>query len=930
MKTISCRFTAALAVFVVAPVILADEEEKPITPEEAKLGRPVEFERDVYPILQANCIACHNLAKSESDLNLEDTAAIMKGGSAGPSIVPGKPDESYLYQVAARMEEPAMPPWPNEVQAKKLTPKQLGVLRQWILEGAKAGGVTSAANMKWQAINPELNAIYAVDTGPFGRFVAAGRAGNVTIYDLLNQDRKTSLLDPALAELKSPAQTAHRDYVHAAAFHPNGQMLATSGFQNIKLWQRDTAFIQPIAAPANTIRMAVSADGSLAALQQADGNVRIVDTANSQVVGQVGGQDPAAVTLLGLHGAENQWISTSGADGSVRLLNRADGAELAVSDALGVKAVAAAWIEGGAKLVVLQEDGTLRPLTLVAAEKKLNLADAIKSDKGAIKQITVSATSLLCRTEGNIVELRKLDNLQPSAAITAAGPVASASISPNGTNVVTVTADGQAQLWLAAGAKAVAALNADLNAARHLADRTADKAVRDARVTVVKNQVTEDEKRVKEQQDSTKKAEEELKKATDAVAAAKKKLGEETPKVAAAKKASDEKPEDAGLKKKLEDATKAEQAARDGVTNAENTLKSAQKGKELAEQAVKRAEAKVAERKKLLASVEAEAKVAAEAHTAADAAAKQTIKTTFAGFVSNTLAATLDSNGTLRLWNVADGAAVDLLPGTLPEAAKPVTVASASGALLVQQADGKVSRAAAFPAWKLVRTLGPQGKDKPSVFKDRVLALAFSPDGSQLAAGGGEASRSGELTLWNVADGKLVRSFENAHSDTVYGVDFSKDGKLLASAAADKFVKVFDLATGAHVRSYEGHTHHVMDVSFKGDGTQLVSAGADNAIKVWNAETGEQARTISTYSKQVTSLSFIGMQDEFISCSGDKRVFRHRASNGGTVREFKGCPDYVYCSATTADGKVVAAGCEDGVLRVWNGADAKEIASFMP
>ncbi|MCA9051609.1 MAG: hypothetical protein KDA89_22880, partial [Planctomycetaceae bacterium] len=101
-------------------------------------------------------------------------------------------------------------------------------------------------------------------------------------------------------------------------------------------------------------------------------------------------------------------------------------------------------------------------------------------------------------------------------------------------------------------------------------------------------------------------------------------------------------------------------------------------------------------------------------------------------------------------------------------------------------------------------------------------------------------------------------------------------------------------------------------------------------IKVWNAETGEQARTISTYTKQVTSLSFIGLTDEFVSCSGDKRVFRHKAANGGTVREFKGCPDYVYSSATTLDGSIVAAGGEDGVLRIWNGADAKEIVTFPP
>lgn len=214
----------------------ADEEEKPVPPEEPSLGRPVEFERDIYPILQANCIACHNLARSESELNLEDAAKIMKGGAAGPSVIPGKPDESYLYQVAARVEEPQMPPWPNEVQAKKLTPAQVGLLRQWILEGAKAGSAASAANMQWQAINSQLNAIYAVDTDPFGRFIAAGRAGTVAIYDLLFPENVASLKDPALAgEDSSPSQTAHRDYVHAMAFHPTGQMLATSGFQVVKL-----------------------------------------------------------------------------------------------------------------------------------------------------------------------------------------------------------------------------------------------------------------------------------------------------------------------------------------------------------------------------------------------------------------------------------------------------------------------------------------------------------------------------------------------------------------------------------------------------------------------------------------------------------------------------------------------------------------------
>ncbi|MEZ6131940.1 MAG: c-type cytochrome domain-containing protein [Planctomycetaceae bacterium] len=926
------KYLAVLLLVVsVIPVSRADEE-KPIEPAEIKLGRPVDFAKDIAPIFAANCLACHNKGKTEGELNLEGTATILKGSSSGQIVVPGKPDESYLYKVAARQEESFMPPYPNEVQARKLTPEQLGLLRQWIVEGAKAGeSATSAANMQWQSINNELTAIYAVDADPFGRFVAAGRAGTVSVYDLLAKDNVASLIDPALVERKSPSQTAHLDYVHSLAFHPGGQMLATSGFQVVKLWERDTAnVIQPVALPATTSKMVTSADGTLAAVQQLDGIIRVVDLSTNNIVNELPGHAVDSVTVLGIHGPENQYVSVANADATVKLIARADNSVAAASEALGAKAVDAAFIVSGNKLVVLLEDGTLRPLTLDAAAKTLVAADPLKSEKGAIRQIQLAEPMLMCRIEGNAVELRKTDSLQPAVTIQAGTPNSQAAVSPNAERVATVGPDGITELWNAKDGKLVATLNTDLAAVRTLATRTADKAVRDARVAVVKGQVTEDEKRVTEQQESLKKAEEEIKKTTEAVAEPKKKLEEAVAKTAEAKKALEAKADDAALKKAVEDAEKAEATAKEALTTAENAVASAMKSKTLSEQAIKRAEEKVAERKQLLVAAEAEAKAAADAHTAADAEAKKTVASQLVAFVGNELVATTEANGTTRLYNTINGTAVDLFTAALPEAAKPVALTSAPKALVMQQADGQVARINAFPRWKLAKILGPPSEGQPSVFVDRVLSLAFSPDGILLAAGGGEASRSGELTLWNVADGKLVRTFEDAHSDTVYGLDFSADGKFLASAAADKFVKVFDIATGDHVRSYEGHTHHVMDVSWKGDGTTLASAGADNAIKVWNAETGEQSRTITTYQKQVTSLDFIGMEDDFISCSGDKRVFRHKAANGGTVREFKGCPDYVYCSATTADGALVAAGCEDGILRIWNGADGKEIATFGP
>ena len=93
--------------------------------------------------------------------------------------------------------------------------------------------------------------------------------------------------------------------------------------------------------------------------------------------------------------------------------------------------------------------------------------------------------------------------------------------------------------------------------------------------------------------------------------------------------------------------------------------------------------------------------------------------------------------------------------------------------------------------------------DDPSVLSDRIVALDFNTDGTRLVIGGGVPSRFGELKVFNVADGSLIRSFADAHSDEVFGVAFSPDGTRIASCSADKYVKAFDLATGALVRNYE-------------------------------------------------------------------------------------------------------------------------------
>jgi WD40 repeat protein len=254
------------------------------------------------------------------------------------------------------------------------------------------------------------------------------------------------------------------------------------------------------------------------------------------------------------------------------------------------------------------------------------------------------------------------------------------------------------------------------------------------------------------------------------------------------------------------------------------------------------------------------------------------------------------------------------------------------------------------PDWTLEQTIGTGDASSPII--DRVNALRFSPDGKLLVTGGGEPTRGGEIKVWQLAseiqnpkskiqNQRGVRgnkplelyqplySFTNVHSDAVFGLDFSPDGKYLASSAADKFVKVLDLVTGKVVKTFEGHTHHVLGVSWKRDGRTLASAGADNVIKMWDFVSGERKKTIEGFSKEVTSISFIGITDHALVSSGDDQI-RTISDTGEKIRSYEGATNFVNSASATPDGRIVIAGGDDGVLRVWNGTNAQVIATFAP
>ncbi len=100
--------------------------------------------------------------------------------------------------------------------------------------------------MNWQPINDQLKAVYSVDVDPYGRFVAAGRGGKVTVYDLATNGTTAKLDDPAYSSgwltgcctsrlcschCHSPLRGSHRH----------------QRVQEVKLWQRQTTGLASVA-----------------------------------------------------------------------------------------------------------------------------------------------------------------------------------------------------------------------------------------------------------------------------------------------------------------------------------------------------------------------------------------------------------------------------------------------------------------------------------------------------------------------------------------------------------------------------------------------------------------------------------------------------------------------------------------------------------
>ncbi len=141
-------------------------------------GEPVDYLRDIKPILARNCYGCHGPDQQRSGLRLDTAAAALKGGDSGKVIVPGQSGASKLIKAVSGIDDVVVMP----LKGEPLSAKQIALLKSWIDEGAKAPKGEAAAkptkSKHWALQPPARPAEPAVKNqvwtrNPIDRFILA-------------------------------------------------------------------------------------------------------------------------------------------------------------------------------------------------------------------------------------------------------------------------------------------------------------------------------------------------------------------------------------------------------------------------------------------------------------------------------------------------------------------------------------------------------------------------------------------------------------------------------------------------------------------------------------------------------------------------------------------------------------------------------------
>jgi WD40 repeat protein len=185
---------------------------------------------------------------------------------------------------------------------------------------------------------------------------------------------------------------------------------------------------------------------------------------------------------------------------------------------------------------------------------------------------------------------------------------------------------------------------------------------------------------------------------------------------------------------------------------------------------------------------------------------------------------------------------------------------------------------------------------------------------------------SGWVQAWDVKAKRVKRSIQ-AHRGGIWGMRLAPDGKTLATAGKDTFVRVWSLDTGKklHELAHPGETN---GVAFTSDNATLATGCQDGKIRFFDVESGKEKHALTGHSGGVTDLCFTSDDKRLISSGVDRTVRIWNVAKLEQESLWEGHRGQVFGATYSPDDKLAATGSWDGTVRIWETSTGKLLHSL--
>ena len=193
-----------------------------------------------------------------------------------------------------------------------------------------------------------------------------------------------------------------------------------------------------------------------------------------------------------------------------------------------------------------------------------------------------------------------------------------------------------------------------------------------------------------------------------------------------------------------------------------------------------------------------------------------------------------------------------------------------------------------------------------------VKSVDFSPNGKLIASG----SIDNTIRLFRVTEAVLLRTMYG-HPFPIYALRYSPDGAYLATGSSDNIIRIWRVSDGQLISTLEGHGGRLVDLEFSPDGRHLASSAEDFTVRIWRISNSRQVKNIDEGMSSVNDISYSpdGESIAWVEENGMLRVW-DLTTDLITLAIPKSQP--ARSVAFSPDGESIAVGYADGIINIWN------------